>query len=152
MTTNDQPAPAAGSADGATPLTDGHLIEVLDNDTGRVKVLDRVYASFARSLEKRLTTALADNVALREEVERLKADVSREVSVCDTACMEANDLRAQLATAQVKIAELEQDKADLDWLEEWHLSLSRLTSPDLSGLRFVGQYFNPRQDARRGGS
>jgi hypothetical protein len=42
-----------------------------------------------------------------------------------------------------RIAELERDKAILDWMEEWHLSLSRLTSPDMGGIRFVGQAFNP---------
>ena len=38
---------------------------------------------------------------------------------------------------------LRDDKAIIDWMEEWHLSLSRLTSPDMSGIRFVGQAFNP---------
>ena len=48
-------------------------------------------------------------------------------------------------------AALRADKERLDWLERYHLSLSRLTSPDMSGLRFVGQYFNPARERGKGG-
>ncbi len=46
---------------------------------------------------------------------------------------------------------LREDKERLEWLERYHLSLSRLTSPDMSGLRFVGQCFNPAKERGEGG-
>ena len=48
-------------------------------------------------------------------------------------------------------ATLRADKERLEWLERYHLSLSRLTSPDMSGLRFVGQCFNPAKERGEGG-
>ena len=72
------------------------------------------------------------------EVEQLKADVTRETTVCDTACMEAQRLRAELkelsqvyelnkvsideldadrARAERAEAELANEKARLDWLD-----------------------------------
>lgn len=69
------------------------------------------------------------------------------------------DAPETLEEAQIVIERLDQerralraDKARLDWLEEWHLSLSRLTAPDMSGLRFVGQAFNPAKMRGEAGS
>jgi hypothetical protein len=44
-----------------------------------------------------------------------------------------------------------EDTRRLDWLEKWHLSLSRHTSPDMGGIRFSGQYFNPAKERGEAG-
>jgi hypothetical protein len=44
-----------------------------------------------------------------------------------------------------------EDSARLDWLEKYLMSLSRLTSPDMSGLRYVGQCSNPAKERGEGG-
>lgn len=46
-----------------TPRTDAKLIQVWDNETGEIKTLDMVYASFARVLERELA---AERVRLKE--------------------------------------------------------------------------------------
>lgn len=48
-----------------TPRTDAKLIQVWDNETGEIKTLDTVYASFARVLERGLA-------AERAKVEQLR--------------------------------------------------------------------------------
>jgi hypothetical protein len=44
-----------------------------------------------------------------------------------------------------------EDSARLDWLEKYLMSLSRITSPDMSGLRYVGQCSNPAKERGEGG-
>jgi hypothetical protein len=44
------------------------------------------------------------------------------------------------------------DKEMLDWLERWVLSIARLTSPDMSGIRFAGQAYNPAKERGEAGS
>lgn len=38
------------------------------------------------------------------------------------------------------------DTERLDWLEKYMMSISRLTAPDMGGLKFVGQSFNPAKE------
>lgn len=47
-----------------TPRTDAKLIQVWDNETGEIKTLDMVYASFARVLERELVAERARNAEL----------------------------------------------------------------------------------------
>ena len=92
---------------------------------------DRINEAAAR------ITALSAQVAeLSDELERTRRNNQTEASLIES-------LGERAEKAEARIAELERDKAMLDWLEEWALSLSRLTSPDMSGIRFVGQAFNP---------
>lgn len=49
------------------------------------------------------------------------------------------------------VRELEVDKADLDWLEKYLMSLSNLTAPDMGGLRYVGQARNPAKERGEAG-
>lgn len=39
----------------------------------------------------------------------------------------------------------------LDFLERYHQSLSRLTAPDMGGLRYVGQIQNPAKERGEAG-
>ncbi len=43
------------------------------------------------------------------------------------------------------------DQFRLDWLERHILGISRLTAPDMSGIRFVGQANNPAKDRGEAG-
>jgi hypothetical protein len=176
---SDQPAPAAGRADGATPRTDA-AAEKVWNENPDFHGFTLVSDDFARQLERELADASADNAALREEM-------ALKLAACDCAAMmdlpeshESNKvvvrgnpawspafesvmrrtaeciaLRAQLATAQAKIAaletqleahawkispamaqaqidqlnakvaELEHDKARMDWLGQRYVAAHR---------------------------
>lgn len=81
---------------------------------------------------------------LEDENQKLRAELEAQAVVNGKGGEREAKLLAQ-------VAELRNDKERLDWLERYHLSLSRLTSPDMSGLRFVGQCFNPARERGKGG-
>jgi len=54
-----------------TPRTDSRRITATDNDTCKIKVLETVHASFARTLERELA-------ALRAERDQLRAELAKE--------------------------------------------------------------------------
>ena len=84
-----------------------------------------------------------DRDDLKQRAERSEAEVAKLKS--EYAELQASrDRTMQLNREQAaEVAALREDKARLDWLETYLLALSRLTSPDMSGIRFVGQVHNP---------
>lgn len=125
------PALTSGDAELVCTLNRAAKARKLQDAESRVPA-DTTFANAFESAAARITALSAHVAELSETVELL------------TACKNV---------AGDRIAGLERDKARLDWLEEWHLSLSRLTSPDMSGLRFVGQAYNPaKARGKAGGS
>ena len=53
------------------------------------------------------------NASLRDENERLKEDVTRETTVCDTACMEAQRLRAEAERLKARLYKGCDDERDM---------------------------------------
>jgi hypothetical protein len=93
---------------------------VTDNDTCKIKVLETVHASFARTLERELTALTAERDQLRSEFEKLaittaqaqdrnvshrlerdKAEAERTDAIYQRACEVERDLRAQLHALQL---------------------------------------------------
>ena len=66
-----------------TPRTEAMRIMVTDNDTCKIKVLETVHASFARTLERELTALTAERDLLRERAERADAELAAERSRLD---------------------------------------------------------------------
>jgi hypothetical protein len=115
--TPDQPTATA------TPRTDAALIDLLQSNRFRVEHL----APFTATLERELSSAQAALAEGEVEVARLMADSE----ALDFAMAECNQLRAEVEhlreseqafcadrdQLRARVAELEQDKARLDWLE-----------------------------------
>jgi len=84
-----------------TPRTDARLIEGIMLD-GRVEQLDRVYATFARKLERELNEANAiirQQQLLQEENLRLQDHIKRLEEAGDALCENSNPSRWDLPAA-----------------------------------------------------
>ena len=91
------------------------LTEALDAATARAEKAETELARLRKKYQEildvnttgaeRLKFVLTENTRLCTEVERLKEDVTRETTLCDSACIEASRLHAEVATLQEQIGQ-----------------------------------------------